>query len=589
MSSRSTHSSLAHADLNPARDVAGTGWLVADLDHLNTATAREFLGLATALKSIATRAREVASLSGEISNVAVAGRSQEAVLALEGVLEKSERIHELGDATKEILIETSAALQSSLSPLRRLLELPLMLKTAATLARIEQSRQWSGSTEVTDLASGIEELGMRVDRSLTEIDIEVQRATEAVSGGIKQLNTDNIHEREQATELFTRSRSLLQAFRRRAESSREAAHAIREQYAGIRGETDKIVMSLQAEDIARQRIEHVQEALRQAGSGSSSLGDQGRLLLLQRSQLDGARDLLERSVQTIRSSLRALRPQVDAVVKNTQLLASQTDEDGRSFATSTRERLEALSSSVVRYSSSARGVISIVQSVFSAVSAMVGGMKQIEKIQSSIHLIALNAQIKTAQLGAQGKVMAELATELRKLTRENAVHTRKLGDCLGVLTNSLRNCEEGSRFREDAVCAERWQDMGTEILRLADSVTTATQDISGKLGTLVTASADLRDELASAGALAAGVLAIRSRFDHVLKKMERDLQGTEYVAEGKPDDDKNSSVSKLATLYSMHSERVAHEQMFGSTGEEQTTAVAPGTLMSEFGDDIELF
>ena len=72
-------------------------------------------------------------------------------------------------------------------------------------------------------------------------------------------------------------------------------------------------MSLQAEDIARQRVEHVQEAIRCVAvslDAGERLESCAGVLALQRSQLAGTRDLLADSICTIQAGLQSLGPRI---------------------------------------------------------------------------------------------------------------------------------------------------------------------------------------------------------------------------------------------------------------------------------------
>jgi hypothetical protein len=91
-----------------------------------------------------------------------------------------------------------------------------------------------------------------------------------------------------------------------------------------------------------------------------------------------------------------------------------------------------------QYFASARTVVSIVHTVLPSLEDMTGAVAEVEDIQSSIRLMALNTEIKTAHLGHEGVAMGVLASELHKITEQSEGDTRVILECLHAMEDVLK-------------------------------------------------------------------------------------------------------------------------------------------------------
>jgi len=398
--------------------------------------------------------------------------------------------------------------------------------------------------------------------------------------------------RQQATDLISQTRSVLSPLHARAIASRETARTIEEQYASIRSATDNIVRSLQSEDIARQRVEHIQEALRQASMELEAGGDAEKcagIIFLQRSQLLGTRDLVVESMGSVLDNLRSLGPQAEELTGKTAALASQTDQDGRSFAAAINDGLTAVSSVFAKYSASAHTVVSIVDSVLPSVAAMTKNANELEDIETSIHLIALNAVITTTRLGSKGAPMGVLSSELQRISAQSKEHTLVVLEHLRAMDHAL---SEISRHKvasaASVLMSSGVEDVKQKVKRLAESVTRSSQAMSVQLTALLTMARALRDELRSASELAGRASVIAEAFDAVLQKMNQTLEQLGYRQDVTIE--AQEAAAKLSELYSMQSERDVHQHLFGGVnGNPQGPVEMPSVINDDLGDNVELF
>ena len=561
-----------------------------ELAGLKVSLAEQFQALADALRSLSSDARQIAGLSREAAALATAGRSSQALEMLQGILEDAERIHELGETSQEKLHTIPRHLAQSRVPLARLSKLPFFLSALATLSRIEGTRIRSGTADVKGLADDIEQLAQLIEKHIATIATEADKLSALAKHSVQQLDEAKSREHQQVKDLTRRGRSVIESFRKRADASTAAAGAIDERYAGIGTAIDRIVMSLQSEDMARQRIEHIQQALAQV-SLSDGRPAEAAVLALQRAQLAGTRKLVSDSVDTIRTSLGSLTDHVEHLTADTTALAAQTDQDGKSFAVSMGEELGAVVSVIGQYAHSARALVATVEAVLPALTSMSSSASEIEDIQSSIQLIALNASIKTAHLGSQGAAMGVLASELQRITSHSEADSRVILQSLQAMDGALKAIS-GHDLTSSALMSSRGEDVSGEVQRLSQTVSQSQQQISLKLTSVRETGDAIRDKLATACETAARRPAVEDRFESLLVKLGSVLEKLGH-AEGTMTDLTGKDVL-LSDLYSMKEERELHEQLFGLPSADggskpEQVAEAAVNCSENLGDSIELF
>jgi len=559
-----------------------------DLRELNAAGARQFLALAGSLQSIAGHARDIAALSHQLAELTGAGESDEAVATLQQVLTEAARVQTLSQDSREKFREILSCVEHSRPSLTRLIKLPLLLNTVGILSRIEASRLTDASVNAASLTSGVDKVAENIGRIVAQVAGEAATLTGVVSQGAQQLDAVEEKQRHQTADLISHGRNLLDSFRARSEASKAAVGKIDEQYANIHSATNSVVLSLQSEDIARQRVEHIQEALEQVSAAGSLLGSEN-VLFLQRSQLFTARKLLSDSLASILDSLRSLNPRLNSLTAETAALVSQTDEDGGSFAATIKEELGILSSILGPYFSSARAVASTVETILPALTAMTSAVNEVEEIQASIRLMALNAEVKAAHLGETGAAMGVLASELHKITGQSDGDSRIILGCLLGMDGVLKAlASQGVTSNISFLISSEGDDVKKGIDHLVEAIVNSGRETSASLAVLQQKTEVLRHELAGACELTEQANGVIQGFDDVLEKLDQTLEQLGWKPDAPPAPE--GAAANLKKLYSMHEERRVHEQAFGISPADATRPLPqPAAPGSELGENVELF
>lgn len=559
-----------------------------DLAALNAQMAREFHGLAAGLQSSAVRGREVAALSREVAAMAASEDSRQAIAILRQILTDAGKVQGLAEKSERQLREIAGQLDLSRGPLGRLEKLPALLYTIGTLARIEGTRLRNSNVDVSSLAADIDILAEQIEQHVSEIAGEERRLIALVMRSSEELKNVEVCQREQAASLRERTMGVLEPLYARAEASRMAILRIDEQYESIHQSTDKIVMSLQAEDIARQRVEHVQEALREVSALSATPEGNGkavRILMLQRAQLISTRDLLSQSVGTVLDSLRALSARVEELTGETASLASQTGQDGRSFAEAVQEGLKAVSGILGQYSASAQTVVSTVESVFASVADMTKGANELGRVAFAIRRTALNAIIETSHLGAEGTAMRALGSEVQNITEQSKGDTKIVVDGLRAVEEALKAISGDGSVSADTATSSKVEEVTREVTRLGESVARSGEEIASRFGAVLNLAKELRSELHHAREVGERAGKLNDTFATILGKLDQQIEimGGHTAAQLT---DASEDGAPLEKLYSMKTERDVHLQVFGAPG---AASPAETTPTEDLGDGIELF
>jgi hypothetical protein len=566
--------------------------LQADLSDLNAIVAKAFLALGTALQSISSQTREVTSLSRSAAGLTSTYESDRAIATLKEILADTEQVQDLAETSQREFQKVLSCLEHSRSPLAALADLPGSLNAMGMLSRIEGGQLQNAAVDISSLAADIGALKEHVERNVFVILNEAVRLTGLVANGVQQLDKMNGQEQEQAKRLIQNARAVLEALQARAKSSQSAADKINEQYDAIRGASDKIVMSLQSEDIARQRVEHIQEALGQVARAAES-GEPPELYLsvlaLQRLQLISTRDFLANAIQSISDNLHSLSPRVENLTDQIAALASETAQGGQSLAVAIEEGLGAVSSVFGRFSVSARAIVATVENVVPALADMMKGANELVEIEVSIQLIAVNAAIKTAQLGDQGVAIRVVASELQQANAQSEKCTRSVLEALEGIDHAL-NAMSSHEIPHDSrvLRVDAAHEVNVEVSALSANVLNSSQELALKLRALLEMSRSLRAEIESACDVANQAAGMNAAFDSVLSTLDSNFERLGGVGSAELEIAVKQRMAEFASTYHMESQREVHQKLLGEPANAETKPASTSEA-GELGDNTELF
>lgn len=565
------------------------------IDTLKSRVAREFMELAAALQASSQHAREITEASHQATGCEIAQQSSHSIAVLQGVLADSASVTGMVATSTQKMSEILTHVTAVDAPLTRLTKMSTLLQIVSVLCKIEGGKITGTLVDTSGLATDIDHLASQVTRHVEEIVGDASILSELLQNGVADLQRFGSKERTESNDLIEQTQTLLGPALANAQASQAAAQIIDKQYTRFHNATDKIVMSLQSEDLARQRIEHIQEALSLASTrldAGDSAASCASVLSLQRAQLASTRDLLSDSVANIRSGLQSLVPQIKELLSKTSALALQTSKEGESFASLIDNGLKTVAEVLQQCSSSANNVVSIVNRVLPSVETMSSRATALEAIESDIRLISLNATVKTSLLGTEGAAMGILASELHRITTERGSDATLVLTGLSAIREALAGIsQQKSSAQNSAILSAGSANLvSDELAGLSNTVRNASKQAALGLEQVKDLAENLCTELARGAELAERATTLRDSFDQLIANFNTSFDQLGIDTSAKAISHNAGVAENLSTLYSMHSERVLHHQTFGGGPLPLSPPKQPSSLPpSEFGDDVELF
>jgi hypothetical protein len=567
--------------------------LYENLKALNARVAEEFLALSEVIQSNATRARAMTAASHKATGSDATLSGNHSVDTLKRIMQDSANISAMVEVSAQTMVEMLSQVNAIRTPLERMNQVRSMLRIVSVLSKIECGRLDSTISDITNLSVDIDLLAREVQQQLEGMIQDIEILTNQLREGKRELKKFEQEGRMETSDLIQRTEAVLGPALRRSEASLMNARNIDEQFVAFSRSTDKVVMSLQSEDLARQRVEHVQEALQRVAT-SLDAGDHvescAGLLVLQRAQLLSTRNLVADSIQTIGSSLRSLEPRIQDLLSRTSLLAKETEEDSQSFADLIDASLNDVTRVFQQCSASATAVTSTVKGVLPSVEKMLQYAYALRDIESSVRLISLNATVKTAQLGFEGVSMSILATELQTITKQSEDHTRAMLEAVGSIRTALERINiEMNASGGSLLMAEGGGEMvGKELEGLSQIVRSSGQQTRVKLDEVKQVAQTLCSELKQGCELAERSSSIIKLYDDQLFNFDNVLRHLGVSEEMLTQTGGANQGGDLSKLYSMQSERELHSKIFGGAMPSTEASGVEGND-SDSDDGIELF
>lgn len=351
---------------------------------------------------------------------------------------------------------------------------------------------------------------------------------------------------------------------------------------------DGILTVLQMHDVARQRMEHVCEALReQTGveSGSSTrdqLADVAVVSQLQKAQLGHARETLAKALEELAAHLGRIGSAAGGLASDTRKLAevrggrSVIETLDRGFSEASRALQEQLDQELA--------AASAMQRVTAAMKDLTAFAREIERIGGEVKLIALNAQVQAEKTGDGGRPLSVLARAIRELSVEVEAQTAGISEIMANIAG------EAGGLRADTARDRAAEAVVSDMSTLLSSLHVQQQEICDAVEVLARDGATLRDDVTRLeGHLAAHGRAVRAVRDleatlAVVSKEAAALAGPEASRAAR------ARLGERRARYTMEGERATHRSV-------TRTAAAPApdlrpaaaTIHHGLGDNVELF
>ncbi|PIT06450.1 chemotaxis protein [Bradyrhizobium nitroreducens] len=527
----------------------------------------------------------LATLSGELSGAEIEG----AATALQEI---AARLSELAQAlpAESALLETigksTAEASSLLKPLFKHIG---MITIIARSARIEAASLDGDREGFLAFTQEAYDLGRAVQRSIEGCARDQQRLSEAVataSGRQKEF------ESRYRAQLMSESAELGAAYSGLRDQRSKSSHLADRAGSSTRKIAEAVgsaIISLQAGDSTRQRLEHVARGLGLASDAAPSLvpepvaSDDGvrAICQLQAAQLRDAQREFGGDVGQIVRALTTILRDADSVAGHGRTLFGG-EEDGSSFLTRIKQTLAHASSLIATCEGAGRSVdeaLAIVEDTLARFRQAIAGLAE---ATVDITLIGMNAGLKASHLGSRGSAFVVIANELKATADQVSAGAGRLRPVLDGIERSAHELKE-----------LRVQGDPTQLAKLEPQILLALREVEagnerlGKLMTrLVNEGAEFERLMNSAQGQMTTLGDSSAALPEVATRLETASGGAQRL---QPEMQDQAILDDLYARYTMERERDVHRDVLQALGLQSTAAARRVEAVATADDGIELF
>jgi hypothetical protein len=341
------------------------------------------------------------------------------------------------------------------------------------------------------------------------------------------------------------------------------------------------IVSLQAGDSTRQRLEHVCLGLNLAGEAvpSTEIESASAICALQAMQLKDAQCEFDRDVGEIMASLSAILGDAIGVVSQGRSLYGGQDSGSSSFLTHIKDMLAQASNLIATCESGGKSVDDALHVVEDTLGKFRDAIAGLSEAVVDITLIGMNASLKAGHLGSKGNAFVVIANELKTTADQVSAGTARLKPVLDTIEKSASDLRA---LRVDGDPAQLAR-LEPAILHALREIEAENDRLGSLIGRLVSEGAEFeglmnasKDQMAQLGQSAAILPGVASRLASA-------GAATSALAEGD-----QATLDGLFARYTMERERDVHRQFlrgFGLSVTEPAQVSAP----ADAEDGLELF
>lgn len=526
----------------------------------------------------------LAMLSGELSGAEIEG----AATALQEI---AARLSELAQAlpAESALLETigksTAEASSLLKPLFKHIQ---MITIIARSARIEAASLDGDREGFLAFTQEAYDLGRAVQRSIEGCARDQQRLSEAVATASSRQKEFESRYRAQ---LMSESAELGAAYSGLRDQRSKSSHLADRASCSTRKIAEAVgsaIISLQAGDSTRQRLEHVSHGLKLASESASSLvpepvpGDHGMRAIcqLQAAQLRDAQREFGGDVGQIVGALTAILHDAVSVVGHGRTLFGGEEGGSSSFLTRIKQTLAHASTLIGTCESAGQAVdeaLAIVEDTLAKFRQAIAGLAE---ATVDITLIGMNAGLKASHLGSRGSAFVVIANELKATADQVSAGAGRLRPVLDGIERSAGELKQ-----------LRVQGDPTQLAKLEPQILLALREVEAgneRLGRLMSRLVDEGAEFERLMNSAQGLMTKLGESSAALPAVAMRLEtaGAQRLQVEVQD---QAILDDLFARYTMERERDVHREFLQTLGLVSIAATRRVDAVETADDGIELF
>jgi hypothetical protein len=474
-------------------------------------------------------------------------------------------------------------------------------RTLGLLTRIEIARIGSAGAGFGSLADDAKVLAGNIQKRRISVEIVLDTASLLIPSIESAMEEISALEEGQAKDLpaaISGVSANLASFRDIQNRAGESSVRLGAQYDAISEAFSKLIVSIQFQDITRQRIEHVIEVLRRflsepKGENGSISRDQrctAAVLAVQSSQLADAGEKFAASTASVAHNLNDIAAHVREMAGESRTLSGLSDDEQNPFFLQMERGCTAILS-VLSHCANAEAATRAAGGVLAErIGQMRGPLDEIRAIEIQMRNMAINARIGAVHLGAMGYTLGALADSVQQQSVESTQRSESIAATLDSMSEAATRL---SAQGEAALAGEPGsQDACVEAMRAAVAeLHSSSECSSAQIAQIIAGGARLSEDLsATCRSFSVGDL-----FAEAVSRARTMIDET-GGASGLPPDGETPErgLADFAVHYTMQSERDVHENIT-ATGAGVPSAAArrppehEAEEEGELGENVEFF
>lgn len=479
---------------------------------------------------------------------------------------------------------------------------------------VESVRSVEGRNMFGNLASDVRQLSSKIAEIAVNIHSDTRRTADIQDKAHREIAKDVFTIIALAEDAEKAAREAVEDIKTLMSLSASTIDEVGKYSKEISKEVGRIVEGIQFHDNMHQRITHITEALAETSyvvsTRRETLVHVHSALALQAAQL---KQLLG-EVKNARTMTSCAFDEIIRCLKNisdsVSIFNSETVTTSPETGICAAKHQFAKIGNVIKYFNEiiAKGhqlhgrILEAFGDAGSSMKKLSNATEQVHRINFEIHLIALNAIVKTAQLGSKGQALEVLAYALNELSDKSGLLVSQVNDLLGKITRTEIDHSPEMDADEKSDILRKESEM--EIEMVYERLDAAGIEITNRSKALMQSVSDTRHHLSFLNDL-----------EERLNRRLHSLQAWIHVTpspDGLNETIQNNGIDQLKSRYTMEQERIIHEAQTGQSCASDTIGrpdvpsgetewVVAGALprpeslsaatstKSELGDNVELF
>jgi methyl-accepting chemotaxis protein len=578
--------------------VEALGEICSSIQGAIPASEKDFLTLGDYLAEFADKARNISGaastawhlfgadgirdIASKVRHV-LEGTASRAAMAQEGLKENIRVLKHMIDQVNGISM--------GLADFARTLK---TLRVLGISTRIESSRFRDAQFRFESLADQVDRSALVIESKYKEMCGKVGILSEAMSKVLDKALKANGTQKANASLILEKLLGSLTSLEGKQASASDAMEAVSGQSEEVVRSISDVIMSLQFHDICRQQMEHVGQALEdlrislqqasfpgqaQEASGACCTSAY-RICGLQAAQLSYTRETIVDAVERIMDRMDRIAATVDSMSFEIKKMLATADDRGESYLSELEDGAEDI---LALFNVNRETGIQLGHAIRSATetsSSVSQSVLAIQDIVEDIKLLSLNARIKAAMAGQEGRSVSVLSEAIERLAGDMNTISESLSHSFSELSKGASELEG---HLEETGCGSH---DGTEQLRSdLESIRSESTEANKKAMALLS---HMREEgwqfAASIRSVTGTQITVHRTVGSAIEVVASSLKGV--MEELRPfvgNDMAEEDLGYLEDRYTMESERQIHRAQF---------ADAPPVLCNQadtFGDNVELF